>query len=155
MKPILMKGWPICRLRSFPKAKTAFNKCYETNNDGVKASEALINLGVIELMNSNFSGAVNVYGKLLIKEPTNTNALFNRAIAYGELKNHEKAIEDLTQCITLGRTDADVYFARGVQYINLFDYAIGCSDLQTAVDAGHEKAKELWKAYCENNSLVQ
>jgi tetratricopeptide (TPR) repeat protein len=85
---------------------------------------------------------------LLKKDTSNVEALFNRAYAYNSLKEHTKAIIDLDKCIALGKKTSEVYYLRGVQYINLGNSASSCSDLDIAAKAGHEEAKKLYKMYC-------
>ncbi|MBN1115767.1 MAG: tetratricopeptide repeat protein [Bacteroidales bacterium] len=129
-------------------AKEAFIKCISANKEGEKAMEARNNLGAIELMNSNFEAAIKVFSGILEINDKNTDALFNRAYSYYSLKKYKEAIPDLDKCIVLGRTNPEVFFLRGVQYIAQNEFKTGCADLQTAADAGHADAKNMMGTYC-------
>lgn len=130
------------------KAKIALNNSLKANPNGEKSMDALNNLGVSELMSGNFTKAVEVYTSILTKTPNNTDALFNRAAAYSELKKTNEAIIDLNQCIELNRKDANVYYLRGALLIGLNKFDDGCKDITVAIELGHPKANEIQEMYC-------
>ena len=148
-------GLAYMQLKKSRDAKQALENCIKANNNGPKTTDARINLGAIQLMNSNFEGAINTYTELLKSDSKNTDALFNRAYAYGSIKSYSNAIEDLNSCINYGRGTGDVYYLRAVQLISLGRYKESCPDLEIASKNGIKEAKELYETYCINNQLAK
>jgi len=142
------EGLAWLQLKSLKEAKTALNSCLKINPSGIKSNDALLNSGVIELMNGNYNSAIKYFDKLITETDVNANALFNRAICLGELKRNKEALDDLNKCIELGLKTAEVYFARGVQNIATHSYEKGCNDLKIAANNGHLEARRIMKMYC-------
>lgn len=75
-----------------------------------KQAEALIhaanaNIAACYLKLNQFDKAVQWSAKVLEKEPNNAKALFRRGFAYLQLKEYEKAAEDLTEAAKLQPED--------------------------------------------------
>ncbi len=69
----------------------------------------------------DFYGAIAAYGLALEKDERNGMAYNNRALAYLQLGQYEKAIGDLSEAIRLAPTDAAAYWKRGVAHALLGD----------------------------------
>lgn len=119
-----------------------------------KNSEYTLNsfelLGAIALSKSDFKQAQQYFTKAIQTDSSYAKAFYLRAIALENLKSFSKAVEDLNRCIKLGMNDADIYFARGVQYINLYQYDDGCADFRAASTMGHAQAQKFTNMYCQN-----
>ncbi|KAK2582909.1 hypothetical protein KPH14_008976 [Odynerus spinipes] len=59
------------------------------------------NLAGCHLVRENFEHAVKLCDKVLEKDENNVKALYRRGVAYGKLRNIEKAVPDLKKVITL------------------------------------------------------
>lgn len=142
------EGLAYLQLNKVNDAKRSFNSSLKIDPNGSKATDANMNLGVVELMQANFKEATRHFTNLIDTDNSNAEAFFNRAYAYGELKKHNQAIADLDKCVSLGKKTPEVYYLRGVQYIHLSNYSGSCPDLNIAMKNGHEEAKKLYNMYC-------
>lgn len=61
--------------------------------------------------------------------PQSTSALFTRSKAYAWQKEYAKAIDDISRCIALGRTDRDAYFQRATYYHGYGQHQNAINDL--------------------------
>lgn len=144
------EGLAWMQVNQLEKSKIALSNSIKAKPDGPNAEQALLNMGVIALMQAKTKEAVKTFTQIILGNPKMETALFNRALAYGELKEYGLAINDLDACMGLGYKTSDVYFARGVQYIAINNYPMGCNDMQKALELNHPKAKEMINIYCEN-----
>ena len=74
----------------------------------------------------NYDECVKLLSEIIAKQPRNTDAFNNRGLAYADLKQFEKAIQDYNQAIELNPKDARAFNNRGVVYADLkqFEKAI-------------------------------
>jgi tetratricopeptide (TPR) repeat protein len=136
-------------LKQPDKAKIVLSKCVKTTENNEFADDAFQLLGTIELMQNNYAKSVEFFNKSITINPANINTIYNRALAYGYMKEFRKAIDDLDLCLGKGMKSGEVYYARAVQEINLQDIKGGCSDLNIAVNKGYTAASELKQIYCK------
>lgn len=61
--------------------------------------------------------------------PQSTDALFWRSKAYAHQKEYAKAIDDISRCMALGRTDKAVYHQRALYYSGFGQYQNAVNDL--------------------------
>lgn len=59
------------------------------------------NMAMCHLSRKNYEHTVTLCTKILDKDKNNVKALYRRGVAYGSLKNHEKAVADLKVALTL------------------------------------------------------
>lgn len=136
------------KLQQLDKAKANLTNCVKITSDNEFVDDAYQLLGTIELMQNNYLKSIDFFNKSIEKNPANIETIYNRALAYGYQKEFQKAINDLDLCLKNGMEKAEVYFARGVQKINLQDFKGGCADLNTAVNKGYTGATEMIQIYC-------
>ncbi len=67
--------------------------------------------------------------RLLDLNPQSTDALFTRSKAYALQKEFAKAIDDISRCIALGRTDKAVYHQRALYYSGFGQHQNAVNDL--------------------------
>lgn len=72
--------------------------------------------GNAEVQNSNYQEAVRLYSLYLAEHPNDTNSLYNRGLAYSNLRIRDSAIADLSRVIEMRPGDTLAYVLRGVQY---------------------------------------
>lgn len=65
-----------------------------------------------------------------------------------QLGNTEDALNDFDQAVQLDPSLSDAYFRRALINYNI-NPATACPDLQTAMDQGHQSAKELFDMICK------
>jgi lipoprotein NlpI len=70
---------------------------------------------------------------------------YNRGIAYDELGQHQRAIEDYTEAIRLEPDYDAAYNNRGIAYLMQDNNNLGCRDAQKACALGLCKTLELAK----------
>jgi tetratricopeptide (TPR) repeat protein len=137
------------KLQQPKKAKKCLEDCIAIDLNKDNTGNAIHLLGVIELMQNNYKNSIKYFSEALTKDSTIIDSYYNRAIAYGYLKDYQSALKDLNICIIKGKKTADVYFARGVQKISMNDFQNGCKDLTIAADMGYKQALEMKKSYCK------
>ncbi|MEZ4740126.1 MAG: caspase family protein [Flavobacteriales bacterium] len=65
--------------------------------------------------------------------PQSTDALFTRSKAYALQKEYAKAIDDISRCIALGRTDIAVYHQRALYYSGYGQHQNAVNDLNKVI----------------------
>ncbi len=144
-------GLASLRLNQPQEAKKYLSKALKSDTESKHSGNAYHLLGVMEMMQNKNGDAIDYFDKAIEIDPTYADAFYNRGIAYGLLQKPQKALNDLNKCLELGKNSSDVYFAMGVQKINLNDFASGCKDLRTAADMGNKQASDMSKRYCKQH----
>jgi tetratricopeptide (TPR) repeat protein len=137
------------KLQQPKKSKKYLEECIAIDVNNENTGKAIHLLGIIEMMQSNYINSIKYFTEAIARDSTIIDGYYNRAIAYGYIKNYQNALVDLNLCIKKGKKTADVYFARGVQKINLKDNTGGCKDLTISADMGFAQAIEYKKIYCQ------
>ena len=88
----------------FPAAHDALNKGLALNPDGPGLGRAA---GYLALMEARYDAAVEAFGKLLAKTPNDRYALRQRAVAYQNLGDTDKAAADVDALLQANARDAD------------------------------------------------
>ena len=60
-------------------------------------------------------------------------------------------MDDLNKCLALGKNSGDIYYARGVEYICLNKFPLGCEDFEKALQLGYKEAQGKIDEYCRKN----
>ncbi len=74
------------------------------------------NAGLTALNSGNFLNAVELFSKSLASKPDFDKALYNRSIAYSNVKNYKAAAEDINSVLKVNPSNAEAYFAKGVLF---------------------------------------
>ncbi|MBK8500391.1 MAG: hypothetical protein IPL52_16620 [Flavobacteriales bacterium] len=86
--------------------------------------------------------------------PQSTDALFTRSRAYGAQKEYAKAIDDISRCMALGRTDRAVYVQRALYYKGFGQHQNAINDLNHVVLADGKDTEALrLRAECREANL--
>jgi len=80
-----------------------------------------------------FTEAVNDYTRVLNIEPTNTHALYNRAISYDKISKLNEAIADFTKIIDLEPMNANAYLNRGCCFEKLQKVDLAYKDYEASL----------------------
>lgn len=88
----------------------------------------------------NDKAAIRYFQKSLELDPTNSTALFNMGISYGELGEFERAITAINQAIALDPTQDVYYYGRGRVHLLAGDEEAARSDIARAAQGGHPDA---------------
>ena len=95
--------------------------------------------------------AIDCFTKVLNYDPKDTASLINRAISYSSSKNYDNSIKDCNKALLLDSTDGNIYYIRGVAFIELGDTLKGCHDLKIAKRLKSELAGVEYKKCCSDN----
>jgi tetratricopeptide (TPR) repeat protein len=90
----------------------------------------------------------------IMKEPNFAEAYNNRGVAYDELNQHERAIEDYRKAIELNPNYAGAYSNRGVAYDELNQHERAIEDYNNAIELNPNYAEAYYNrgnAYAELN----
>ncbi len=142
-------GLASLKINQLKEAKEYLLQCIAAEKRNEHSGKAYHLLGVLEMMQNNSSASIGYFNRSISLDSTFADAYYNRGIAFGMIKEYNKAIQDLNTCIALGNTSPDVYFARGVNNISLLKHAAGCDDLKKAEEMGHQQAADMRKQYCK------
>ena len=86
--------------------------------------------------------------------PQSTDALFVRSKAFGLQKEFAKAIDDISRCMALGRTDRAVYVQRALYYKGYGQYQNAINDLNQLILADAKDTEALrMRAECREANL--
>lgn len=86
--------------------------------------------------------------------PQSTDALFSRSKAYALQKDYAKAIDDVSRCIALGRTDRLVYIQRARYYTGFGQHQNAVNDLnQLLLSNPADTEAILFRSQCREANL--
>lgn len=74
------------------------------------------NSGLSALNAGNYQLAADMFTKSLINKPDFDKALYNRSVAYSNLKNYSAAAADINSVLKVNPSNAEAYFAKGVLF---------------------------------------
>ncbi len=148
-KALYNSGLASYRLMHFDDALKYLEKSIRADVSGEYTSQAYYIMGATEMMRNKTSKAIEYFNESIRIDTNSADAYYNRAIAFGTMKEYQKAIQDLDKCINLGKKTSDVYYARGVQHISLNNFPAGCSDISEAVKLGNQQAVAIQQQYCK------
>jgi tetratricopeptide (TPR) repeat protein len=81
---------------------------------------------------TNPKKAIEYLSNFIKQKPDAAAAYYNRAIAYGQMGQHKRALADYNQTIRLKPDLAQAYINRGVIHLNQGNKKLGCYDAQKA-----------------------
>lgn len=102
-KAFAIYGDLLTQAKDLKGAKEAYKHALSINNKDIRVWEQLLE---IETSAGNFETVVNDAEKALALFPDRSTLYFFRGIAYAQLENHEKAIECLSQAVSLDTENA-------------------------------------------------
>lgn len=86
--------------------------------------------------------------------PQSTDALFTRSKAYGLQKDYAKAIDDVSRCIALSRTDRLVYIQRARYYTGFGQHQNAVNDLNQVLLSDPDDIEAiLFRSQCRESNL--
>ena len=95
--------------------------------------------------------AVELVAQLMAKairlKPKYAEAYLDRALAYGDLGQNERAIQDFSTAISLSPDNGEAYLFRGMSYLEQKKYFWGYRDAKKASELGEDKLLEWVKNY--------
>ena len=98
--------------------------------------------------------AIEKCTRALELNPLSTDALFTRSKAFGLEKEYAKAIDDISRCMALGRTDRPVYMQRARYYQGYGQFQNAINDLNHVILADAKDAEALQlRADCREANL--
>ena len=77
-------------------------------------NESLMEKGDKKYKSKDYKGAITDYSKILINNPNDFHALFQRALAKSYLNDHVGAIKDYTKAIEIDPEYASAFYNRGL-----------------------------------------
>lgn len=109
------------KLQASKQAKPAEETSTSTVSEEAKAQAETFKLQGNKAMGArSYQEAIDAYTKAIELNPTNAIYLSNRAAAYSSTREHEKAIADATQALTL-----DPNYSKAYSRLGLAHYALG------------------------------
>ncbi len=69
------------------------------------------------------------------------NALTYRSFSHTEIKDHQKALKDANDAVTIDGANNEALLAKGIALINLNNLIEGCKAVKKAQELGNEDAK--------------
>ena len=141
------------------------NKTFIKNTETVIAknishnnhNESFMESGDKKYSSKDYRGAITDYSKILLNNPNDYYALFQRALSKSYLNDHEGAIQDYTRAIQINSEKASAFYNRGLSKDKLKDSYGAISDFNKAIEidptytsALHNRGKA--KTYLEDYS---
>ena len=84
-------------------------------------NESLIESGDKKYSSKDYRGAITDYSKILLNNPNDYYALFQRALSKSYLNDHKGAIQDYTRAIQINPEKASAFYNRGLSKDKLKD----------------------------------
>ena len=97
-------------------------------------NESLIESGDKKYSSKDYRGAITDYSKILLNNPNDYYALFQRALSKSYLNDHEGAIQDYTRAIQINPEKASAFYNRGLSKDKLKDFYGAISDYNKAIE---------------------
>jgi tetratricopeptide (TPR) repeat protein len=94
--------------------------------------------------------AIEAYGRVIAQCPeSSAEALFGRGIVFTQLRQYEKALEDLNRAVRRKATDPRFFGQRGYIFVQLSEYDRAIADYQQALQLAPDSADYLsGLSYC-------
>ncbi len=89
----------------------------------------------------NHNEVIEVCTQIIQLDPNNAKVFYNCGIAYANLKQFEKAIQDYNKAIELEPNDAEFFYSRGNAYANLKQFEKAIQDYNKAIESNSKYAK--------------
>ncbi len=110
--------------------------------------DVLLEKGKLEVQTNQLEKAITSFNKLLKLDSKNKIALLSRAYAFFNISEHKKAIKDYTFIINNFKdTTGEVYYFRGLSYLNSKMKLEGCNDINKSITLGFKVPEEI-KSKC-------
>lgn len=106
-----------------------------------------MNDGLTKVAKSDNKGAIEDFSKVIELDQSNSEAYYNRACCYYNLKDTAKSMADYNKAIELDPDYADAYFNRALLKDYLNDREGACADWEKAVKLGKANIKDSF-TYC-------
>lgn len=94
-------------------------------------------MGRVEEAIQSFSSALNIVDA--DDFDTKTQAFFQRGISYGNIKNHQKLVNDFDEVIKINPTDSSAFRNRALGHLNLENWGQALADYSRAVELNSEQ----------------
>jgi tetratricopeptide (TPR) repeat protein len=115
--------------------KMAIADFVQSANLNIEQPDPRANLweGFTHAKSGDYLEAVRAYGNAIAASDRYTPAFVNRALAYMQLEEFDKAIADFNEAIRLEPAQAEHYYKRGVAYARQGDYEKASASFATAI----------------------
>lgn len=110
--------------------------------------------GNLYYFEGNLTAAIDSYTKAITQAPA-PKIYHNRARAYNDLKQFQKAIDDYSKAIELDPKDYNSLYFRGmILYLNFAEYKKAIDDISKAIELdGNQKKSELYAMFAGRCSI--
>ena len=97
--------------------------------------------GYRQYQRGNYDRAIRDFGITLRSDPTNTTALFFRALSFEQIGRNDSALSDFQSALETAPSLAYVYVARAELYYRTHDFTNAMSDYMKALDIGFSDSR--------------
>lgn len=123
------------------KAEELFKRFLDSHDDRTADQIIQMNDGVYSVycaayMSDRAEERVKLFTRFIELKPAlgMMNAYVNRGAAYGQARQYDTAIVDLTKALEMGANKADVYYFRGEVYLGMREYEKSIADLSKSIE---------------------
>jgi len=149
-------------MRDYKTAETDLDRVIEWNHmyEPAYVAQAEVQLKLYEqysgptMQMRTLEKAIDKCTVALDLNPQSTDALFSRSKAYAYQKEYAKAIDDISRCMALGRTDKAVFHQRALYYSGYGQHQNAVNDLnKILVENPKDVPVLLLRAQCKEENL--
>lgn len=157
-----LRGIVRTALRDYNTAEADLDRVLEWNHlyEPAYVAQAEVQLALYErytgptMQMRTLEKAIDKCRLALELNPQSTDALFWRSKAYAAQKEYAKAIDDISRCVALGRTDRAVYLQRARYYHGYGQHQNAVNDLnKILLDNPKDVEVLLLRAECKESNL--
>ena len=109
--------------------------------------------GVENHKNGNYKAAIIDFNEVLLQDPTDTLAYFERAKTFVCSKKYGKALKDIESAVDNGKTGAELYLLRAEAFDYSFNYSKALENYNQYIALTNEK--DVWLYYSKGYTEVK
>ena len=114
----------------------------------------LLSVGYNLYLNGNYTKAIILFNKALLKDPEAQEAFLYGGISRYYLNEYDKALNSLNNVIKLDKNENQAYYWRGLTYFQLDRISESITDLKKAIELGNNEAIDFLKKI-ENSKKIE
>ncbi len=87
-----------------------------------------------------YDEAINYFTRVIIINPKDSFAYFDRGLAYESQKKHCEAIADFSKAVEIDKGNVDNYFLRGIAYYKMKNFILAMPDFNKTIEIEYDNS---------------
>ncbi len=129
LQRFLEKGNEMEARQNYPEAFDYYQEAIDLDSC---YADAWNNIGTLQFKQGKLLEALSSYNQALLCQQNFTNALYNRARVFYELRNYSNALSDIDRVNKVFPDSSTIHFMRGLIQVGLQEYVLAIASFQNA-----------------------